>query len=121
MLLRQPGELDRMPLTTIMTRFKPTRRQFAAITAASALGLPAQTPASAVNVSVFPEVAIGEIRPELHSHFAEHLGNCTYNGLWVVGPNSPIPNLSGYRKDAVVYLKALGISSAALAGGMLCR
>ena len=27
------------------------------------------------------EIEIGRIRPELHGHFAEHLGSCVYGGL----------------------------------------
>ncbi len=99
-----------------MPRPTPTRRQFLSTAAAAAL-LRAQTvtPAS-VKIAVLSDAAIGEIRPELHSHFAEHLGNCTYNGLWV-GPNSPIPNIAGYRRDAVTYLKALGIPVLRWPGG----
>src|ERR1041385_2131311 len=51
---------------------------------------------------------IATVRPEFHSHFAEHLGSCVYGGLWV-GKNSPIPNVNGFRKDVVDYLKALGV------------
>jgi len=51
---------------------------------------------------------IATVRPELHSHFAEHLGSCTYGGMWV-GRNSPIPNINGFRKAAVDYLKELGV------------
>jgi alpha-N-arabinofuranosidase len=47
-------------------------------------------------------------RPELHGHFAEYLGSCTYGGLWV-GKNSKIPNIDGDRKLYVDYLKALGV------------
>ena len=67
-------------------------------------------------VQVLTNVAIGTIRPELHGHFAEHLGACTYGGLWI-GPNSPIPNISGYRKQAVEYLRALGIPVLRWPGG----
>jgi alpha-N-arabinofuranosidase len=59
---------------------------------------------------------IGTIQPELHSHFAEHLGSCTYGGLWV-GRNSRVPNVNGYRKAAVDYLKALGIPVLRWPGG----
>jgi len=61
-------------------------------------------------------VEIGTIRPELHGHFAEHLGSCTYGGLWV-GKDSKIANISGYRKDAVEYLKALGVPVLRWPGG----
>ncbi|MCC6858879.1 MAG: alpha-N-arabinofuranosidase [Bryobacterales bacterium] len=60
--------------------------------------------------------SIGRIRPELHGHFAEHLGSCTYGGLWV-GRNSTIPNINGHRKAAVEYLRALGIPVLRWPGG----
>src|ERR1017187_29191 len=100
-----------------MTPLNPTRRNFLTI-AATAVPLMAQRsgPSASVKIAVYPEIGIGEIRPELHSHFAEHLGNCTYQGLWV-GPDSPIPNISGYRAAAVEYLKALGIPVLRWPGG----
>ena len=63
-----------------------------------------------------PEAAIATIRPELHGNFAEHLGSCIYGGLWV-GKNSKIPNVNGYRKEAVDYLRALGIPVLRWPGG----
>ena len=62
-------------------------------------------PATEENLKIDAGAEIGVIRPELHGHFAEHLGSCTYGGLWV-GRNSRIPNVNGYRKQAVDYLKA---------------
>ena len=49
---------------------------------------------------------IGVISPRLYGAFAEHLGRCCYNGLWV-GQNSPIPNIDGWRKDIVDALRVL--------------
>ena len=66
--------------------------------------------------SSVPDSEIGTVRPELHSHFAEHLGSCVYGGLWV-GKNSRIPNVNGYRKAAVDYLKELGIPVLRWPGG----
>src|SRR5690242_2012034 len=43
-------------------------------------------------ICVLPDEPIGRIRPELYGHFAEHLGACIDEGLWV-GEDSPIPNL----------------------------
>ncbi len=77
-------------------------------------GLTAQ--ASPRRVVVHTEVPVGVIRPELHGHFAEHLGSCTYGGLWV-GKNSPVPNINGHRKLAVEYLRALGIPVLRWPGG----
>ena len=52
----------------------------------------------------------------MHSHFAEHLGSCTYGGMWV-GPDSTIPNIRGHRKQAVEWLRALGIPVLRWPGG----
>ena len=59
---------------------------------------------------------IGLVRPEFHSHFAEHLGSCVYGGIWV-GPKSPIENVEGFRKAAVDYLKELGVPVLRWPGG----
>lgn len=67
-------------------------------------------------VHIHTGIEIGAIRPEFHGHFAEHLGSCTYGGLWV-GRNSPVPNIDGYRKQAVEYLKALGVPVLRWPGG----
>jgi alpha-L-arabinofuranosidase len=47
---------------------------------------------------VHADQEIGVIRPELHSHFAEHLGSCVYGGIWV-GKNSPVhdPDINAYN------------------------
>jgi len=49
---------------------------------------------------------IGTISPMLYGHFAEHLGRCIYEGLWV-GEDSPIPNTRGVRNDTVAALRKL--------------
>ena len=49
---------------------------------------------------------IGVISPRLYGAFAEHLGRCCYGGLWV-GPDSPIPNVEGFRTDVVEALRDL--------------
>ncbi|HEX2861833.1 MAG TPA: alpha-N-arabinofuranosidase [Lacunisphaera sp.] len=56
------------------------------------------------------------IRPEIYGHFAEHLGHCIYEGLWV-GPDSPIPNTRGIRNDVVAALKHLQIPVLRWPGG----
>ncbi len=42
----------------------------------------------------------GHINPEIYGHFAEHLGRCIYEGIYV-GEDSPIPNKNGMRTDVV--------------------
>jgi alpha-N-arabinofuranosidase len=59
---------------------------------------------------------IGLVRPEFHSNFAEHLGSCTYGGIWV-GKKSPVPNINGFRKATVGYLKELGVPVLRWPGG----
>jgi alpha-N-arabinofuranosidase len=49
---------------------------------------------------------IGTISPRIYGHFAEHLGRCCYDGLWV-GPDSTIPNRRGFRSDVVDALKGM--------------
>ena len=67
-------------------------------------------------VTIHTADSIGIVRPEFHGHFAEHLGSCVYGGLWV-GKNSPIPNIDGYRKAAIEYLRDLGVPVLRWPGG----
>lgn len=84
-----------------------SRRQFAAVAAAVLTSRKAISAAGReVRVGLDPQIETGVIRPELHGQFAEHLGTCIYGGLWV-GQNSPIPNIKGYRKAAVEYLRGM--------------
>src|SRR5215472_15470204 len=98
-----------------------SRRQF--VRKATALALAPLFPrsiwaqsANTQRVLVRTDVEIGLVRPEFHGHFAEHLGSCVYGGLWV-GKNSPIPNINGYRKQAVEYLRELGVPVLRWPGG----
>jgi len=99
-----------------------SRRHFVAGTAAltaTALvpkSLRAASSSATARVVVRTGSEIGVVRPEFHGHFAEHLGSCVYGGLWV-GKNSQIPNIDGYRKQAVEYLKELGIPVLRWPGG----
>ncbi|MCU1337284.1 MAG: Alpha-N-arabinofuranosidase [Bryobacterales bacterium] len=65
---------------------------------------------------VHADQEIGVIRPELHSHFAEHVGSCVYGGIWV-GKNSPVPNVNGFRRAAVDYVRELGVPVLRWPGG----
>ena len=49
-----------------------------------------------------------KINKNIYGQFAEHLGCCIYDGIWV-GKNSSIPNVNGYRKDLLDALQALQI------------
>lgn len=56
------------------------------------------------------------INRNIYGHFAEHLGRCIYEGIWV-GEDSPIPNMRGIRKDTVAALKAINIPVLRWPGG----
>lgn len=56
------------------------------------------------------------ISPHIHGQFAEHLGRCIYEGLWV-GPDSEIPNTRGFRNDVVEALKQLNMPNLRWPGG----
>jgi alpha-L-arabinofuranosidase len=58
------------------------------------------------NLTIHPEDPIAVINPNLYGHFAEHLGRCIYDGIWV-GPDSPIPNTDGFRNDMLAALRRL--------------
>jgi alpha-N-arabinofuranosidase len=97
-----------------------SRRRFVGGSGASFFALTARKScgyaSEARRVTVHTLVEAGTIRPELHGHFAEHLGSCIYGGLWV-GKNSPLADESGFRKQAVRYLKELGIPVLRWPGG----
>src|SRR5260370_33934528 len=46
---------------------------------------------SEMSVTVLLNEAIGSIKPTIYSHFAEHSGGVTYDGV-CVGPNSKVAN-----------------------------
>jgi alpha-N-arabinofuranosidase len=57
-------------------------------------------------VTINPYDKIGVINPNIYGHFAEHLGRCIYDGVWV-GEDSPIPNTSGFRNDIIAFLRRM--------------
>ncbi|HKL71964.1 MAG TPA: alpha-L-arabinofuranosidase C-terminal domain-containing protein, partial [Marinilabiliaceae bacterium] len=56
------------------------------------------------------------INKDIYGQFAEHLGRCVYDGIWV-GDDSDIPNVNGYRKDVLEALKDLKIPVLRWPGG----
>jgi alpha-L-arabinofuranosidase len=97
-----------------------SRRRFVGVGGASFFALTARKSygyaSESRSVTIHTLVEGGTIRPELHGHFAEHLGSCIYGGLWV-GKNSPLADENGFRKQAVRYLKELGIPVLRWPGG----
>jgi len=58
------------------------------------------------HIFINPADTIGRINPNLYGHFAEHLGRCIYDGIWV-GEESPISNTSGFRNDVIEALRRI--------------
>ena len=56
------------------------------------------------------------INRNIYGHFAEHLGRCIYEGIWV-GEKSRIPNVRGIRSDVVAALKKLNVPVLRWPGG----
>lgn len=56
------------------------------------------------------------INRNIYGHFAEHLGRCVYEGLWV-GEESEIPNTRGIRDDVVEALKRIRVPVLRWPGG----
>jgi alpha-N-arabinofuranosidase len=62
---------------------------------------------SDTTLTVRADAPIGTISPRLYGHFAEHLGRCCYDGLWVGTRQTEIPHQDGFRFDVVAALRAL--------------
>ncbi len=60
---------------------------------------------------------IGTISPRLYGQFAEHLGRCSYDGLWIGNQDTDIPSYDGLRKDVVDALKAMPVPLLRWPGG----
>lgn len=72
--------------------------------------------AEKVELSVDMSKTGPKIDRNIFGQFAEHLGHGIYDGIWV-GPDSPIPNTRGIRKDVVAALKAIKVPNVRWPGG----
>ncbi|MEH0153499.1 alpha-L-arabinofuranosidase C-terminal domain-containing protein [Limibacter armeniacum] len=75
------------------------------------LGVQAQN-----KITLHTDEADTKINREIYGHFAEHLGRCIYDGLYV-GEGSEIPNIRGFRKDIVDALKDMKVPVLRWPGG----
>jgi len=57
-----------------------------------------------------------KINKNIYGHFAEHLGRCIYEGIFV-GEDSPIPNVKGMRTDVVEALRQIKVPVLRWPGG----
>lgn len=56
------------------------------------------------------------IDKHIYGQFAEHLGACIYEGIWV-GPDSAVPNTRGFRNDIIDAFKKLKVPNIRWPGG----
>jgi hypothetical protein len=112
-------------MNTVRTIITEGRRAvvFVVILTAGLAAVPAMPGDRAQNSEPFnAELVIRADQPKstinrnIYGHFAEHLGRCIYDGLWV-GEESYIPNTRGIRNDVVAALKNLGIPVLRWPGG----
>ena len=68
-------------------------------------------------VTLSANTAETQISRHIYGHFAEHLGRCIYDGLYVGENNSNIPNTNGVRNDIIKALKDLKIPNLRWPGG----
>ncbi|MDR4949027.1 alpha-N-arabinofuranosidase [Neobacillus cucumis] len=68
------------------------------------------------NVIINTDIQKGKINKNIYGHFAEHLGRCIYEGIWV-GEDSDIPNTKGIRNDVLAALKKIKVPVLRWPGG----
>src|SRR6056297_72325 len=71
---------------------------------------------SSIKVSLMEDAEAPIVSKHIYGHFAEHLGRCIYEGIYV-GEDSPIPNTRGTRNDVVTALKNINIPILRWPGG----
>lgn len=68
------------------------------------------------NIIINTDVGEGTINKNIYGHFAEHLGRCIYEGIWV-GEDSTISNTKGIRNDVLQALKNIDVPVLRWPGG----
>lgn len=58
-----------------------------------------------------------KISKHIYGHFAEHLGRCIYDGIYVGDTSKSIPNTNGIRNDVIEALKKLKVANLRWPGG----
>jgi alpha-N-arabinofuranosidase len=66
----------------------------------------AQEAAARATLTVHADRPGPKVNREIFGQFTEHLGEGIYGGIWV-GPESKIPNTSGFRNDVLAAVKAI--------------
>jgi len=69
-----------------------------------------------VRIALDTERKTGKINKNIYGHFAEHLGRCIYEGMWI-GKESSVSNTDGLRNDVIKALKDMKIPVLRWPGG----
>ncbi len=72
---------------------------------------------SDATVRVRTDAPIGTISPRLYGHFAEHIGRCCYDGLWVGNMDTAAPHTDGFRTDVLDALRKMPVPLLRWPGG----
>src|SRR5688572_16133499 len=105
------GSEERRPFINIFSDFVMRSLLFVIGLIAVCTQLQAQT-----NIVLHPGQAKETINRNIYGHFAEHLGRCIYDGIYV-GDTSPIPNTAGVRNDIIEALRKLKVPNLRWPGG----
>lgn len=68
-------------------------------------------------ISINAAAAKHTISKNIYGHFAEHLGNCIYNGFYVGDTSKTIANTNGVRNDIIAALQKLKVGTLRWPGG----
>jgi alpha-N-arabinofuranosidase len=68
------------------------------------------------SIKINTKAGVHKVDKNIYGHFAEHLGRCIYEGIWV-GEDSEIPNTRGMRNDVIQALKDMSIPILRWPGG----
>lgn len=72
---------------------------------------------SQTKITLNTDLAKTKINKHIYGHFAEHLGRCIYEGIYVGEANAKIPNTAGVRNDIIAALKDLKVPNLRWPGG----
>ena len=72
---------------------------------------------SDVTITIDPSETDITISKHIYGHFAEHLGRCIYDGIYVGEDSKDIPHTDGVRNDIIEALKELQIPNLRWPGG----
>lgn len=72
---------------------------------------------SSVKVVINTDISKEKINKHIYGHFAEHLGRCVYDGIYVGDNNTKIKHENGVRTDIIQALKDLKVPNLRWPGG----